>query len=84
MKNTKNNKNEYPKKTVTLDGMSNYELCRWAALKEAVDIIADKCEDRKIEFESFDLKPLDILKYVDTMTDDLYNKVCNQTKNEQI
>ena len=84
MKNTKNNKNEYPKKTVTLDGMSNYELCRWAALKEAIDIIGDKCEDKKIEFESFDLKPLDILKYVDMMTDDLYNKVCNQLKHEQI
>lgn len=83
MKNNKN-KNEYPKKTVTIDGMSNYELCRWAALKEAVDIIAEKCEDRKIDFETFDLKPLDILKYVDTMTDDLYNKVNNQFNHEQI
>jgi len=64
---------------VSIERMSVYEMCRWASLKEAVDIIADKCEDRKVDFETFDLKPLDILKFVDTMTDDLYNKVLAQT-----
>ncbi len=75
MKTKKTNSNEYPKKTVTLEGMSLYELCRWASLKEAVDIIADKCEERNIDFQNFELKPLDLLKYVDSMTDDLYYKV---------
>lgn len=72
------NNEEYPKKSVTLDGMSLYELCRWASLKEAVDIIADKCEERNIDFATFELKPLDLLKYVDSMTDDLYHKVLEQ------
>ena len=65
---------QYPKKTVTLDGMSTYELCRWASLKEAIDIIGDKCDEKHIEFDTFDLKPLDLLKYVDMMTDDYYSK----------
>lgn len=79
MKN-KNNKqaNEYPKKTVTLDGMDLYSLCRWASLKEAIDIVADKCDEKKIEFCTFDLKPLDLLKFVDSMTDDLFHKVTQQ------
>ena len=74
---------EYPKKSVTLDGMSLYELCRWASLKEAVDIIADKCEERSIDFATFELKPLDLLKYVDSMTDSLYNKVSEQQEETQ-
>ena len=79
MAKTKNT-NEYPKKSVTLDGVSLYTLCRWASLKDAVDIVADKCEEKKIDFEDFDLKPLDLLKYVDSMTDELYNKVLQQEK----
>ena len=71
----KTSNNQYPKRIVTLEGMSLYELCRWAALKEAVDIIGDKCEEKKIDFDKFsDLKPLDILNYVDSITDVLYDK----------
>jgi hypothetical protein len=54
--------------------MSLYELCRWASLKDAIDIVGDKCDEKQINFDNFDLKPLDLLKYVDSMTDDLYNK----------
>lgn len=79
MKNT--NSNQYPKRTVTIEGMGLYELCRWAALKEAVDVIADKCEERNIDFDKFnDLKPLDILNYVDSITDVLYDKVTKQNE----
>ena len=69
---------QLPRKTVTLDGMSLYTICRWASLKEAIDIVGDKCEEKQINFENFDLKPLDLLKYVDSMTDELYNKVSHQ------
>jgi len=78
MTKQKNKAEVYPKKTVTLEGMSLYELCRWASLKDAVDIVADKCEEKKIDFNDFDLKPLDLLKFVDMMTDELYNKVLEQ------
>jgi len=78
MTKRKNKTEQYPKKTVTLDGISLYTLCRWASLKDAVDIVADKCEEKKLDFNDFDLKPLDLLKFVDTMTDELYNKVLQQ------
>lgn len=73
------NSTKYPKCIVKLEDMSLYELCRWAALKEAVDVIADKCEERSIDFDKFsDLKPLDILNYVDSITDVLYDKVIKE------
>lgn len=81
MTKRKNKSKQYPKTTITLDGISLYSLCRWASLKEAVDIVADKCEEKKLNFDEFDLKPLDLLKYVDVMTDQLYNKVTEQETN---
>jgi hypothetical protein len=60
---------------VDLDKMSTYELCRWSALEEAVNIIGDKCEERGINFEEIQLNPLDIMTYVDSQTDKIYEKV---------
>lgn len=54
------------------------EFSRWAALLEAVDLIASKCEDRGIDFDSREglkyIKPLDILDYVDKRADTLQTK----------
>jgi hypothetical protein len=83
MKTKKSKTEEYPKNTITLEGMSLYELCRWASLKEAVDIVADKCDERNIDFSTFELKPLDLLKYVDSMTDELFHKV-SKTEEEKM
>lgn len=77
MKRTQSQNN---KTTVTLDGIDLYTLCRWASLKEAVDIVADKCEEKKLDFATFDLKPSDLLHFVDSMTDDLYYKVLAEEK----
>jgi hypothetical protein len=60
---------------VDLNKMSLYELCRWSALEEAVNIIGDKCEERGIDFEKIQLNPLDIMTYVDNQTDKIYEKV---------
>lgn len=65
-------------KNNTSNSMDLYTLCRWASLKEAVDIVGEKCDEREIDFETFDLKPLELLKYVDSMTDDLYNKILQE------
>lgn len=55
--------------------MSLYEFARWAALYEAVDLIANKCEDRGIDFDSPEglkfIKPLDMQDYVDARTDSM-------------
>ncbi len=59
--------------------ISLYEFARWAALLEAVEIIAEKCEDRGIDFDSTEgmkyIKPLDIQDYVDNRTDALLMKI---------
>lgn len=67
--------NENKKSEVDINEMSLYELCRWSALEEAVNIIGDKCDDRGIDFEKIQLNPLDIMTYVDTATDKIYEKV---------
>ena len=64
----------YSNRTITV-----YEFARWAALLEAVNIIAEKCEDRGIDFNSAEgmkyIKPLDIQDYVDNRTDTLVMKI---------
>jgi len=82
MKTTKINKTLKTKKIepikpVNINSLSLYSLCRWAALKDAIDIVGDKCDEKSVSFDTIDLQPLDIIKYVDIATDTLYNKVLN-------
>lgn len=66
--------------TLTVEKMDLYTLCRWASLKDAIDLIGEKCEEKSIDFNDFEMKPLDLLKYVDSMTDDIFHKASqNQT-----
>jgi hypothetical protein len=63
------------KKTpIDIDDYSLYQLCRWTALEEAVNLIGDKCEERNIDFEEVELNPLDIRDYVEMATDNIYAK----------
>lgn len=59
--------------------LTEYEFARWAALLEAVNIIAEKCEDRGIDFDSPAgikyIKPLDIQDFVNVRTDTLLMKI---------
>jgi hypothetical protein len=77
-------KNTNKKTKVTVDGtlsvenMNLYTLCRWASLKDAIDLIGEKCEEKSIDFNDFEIKPLDLLKYVDSMTDDMFHRVSEQ------
>lgn len=65
--------------TTNSKSISLYEFARWAALLEAVDIIAEKCEDKGVDFDSPAgmkyIKPLDIQDYVDSRTDTLVMKI---------
>ncbi len=62
-----------------IEEMSLYQMCRWASLIDAVELVENKCNERKIDFESIDLQPLDILKYIDSRTDEIYyNALTNQ------
>lgn len=61
--------------SANIENMSLYELCRWSALEEAINLIGDKCEERGIDFDKIQLNPLDIMTYVDNQTDKIYEKV---------
>lgn len=65
--------------TSIIENLSTYELCRWAALKEAIDIIGEKCDEKNIDFDKFNnLKPNDIFNYVDIMSDNYFNQMCEE------
>lgn len=68
---------------IDINKMSLYELCRWSALEEAVNIIGDKCDERKINFEAVELKPLEILKYIDMAADKIFEKAVGTEDDKQ-
>lgn len=63
----------------TVNEISLYEVARWHALIDAVNVISEKCEDSKKDFEEIELKPLEILRYVDYVSDTIYNKILQET-----
>lgn len=78
----KNEKINLGKEEITL-----YEFSRWASLIEAVELIANTCEDRGINFDSESgvkyIKPLDIQDYVDDRTDSMIQTISKSRKFEQ-
>lgn len=59
--------------------MSIYEFARWASLFEAVELIANKCAERNIDFDSPEglkyIKPLDMQDYVNTRVDSMVTTI---------
>ena len=66
--------NENKTTNIDMNKISNYSLCRWLALQEAMELIGDKCEEKHSNFDNVELKPLDILKYIDNTSDVIYQK----------
>lgn len=63
----------------SIEEMSSFELSRWCALMEGVNIIADKCDDKKIDFNSIEVEPLSLRKYVEGTCD----SICKQIEAEK-
>lgn len=61
-----------------------YALSRWAALYESVNMIADKAEEKKLNFDSIELKPLKILEYVDSTSDIIMRKLLEENKKTKV
>lgn len=66
--------------------LSAYEFARWAALLEAVELIADKCDDLGIDFDEDEgleyIKPLQIQRFIDERTDQLQGLIQRARKIE--
>lgn len=62
-----------------IKGLKPYEFARWAALIEAIDLIADKCEDLRIDFFGEEgltyIKPLQIQKFIDDRAEQLEKQI---------
>jgi hypothetical protein len=56
--------------------MSEYEVCRWMSLVEAVDIINEKSEQLGVKASSVNwVKPIAIQKYIDERTEGILYEV---------
>lgn len=60
------------------------QLARWICVFEAVNMIADKAEEKKISFDKVDIKPLAIHKYMEATENIILKKVLEQIYNIQI
>jgi hypothetical protein len=67
-------------------GMTAHEFARWVSLTEAIDLIAEKCEELGIDFYGDEgleyIKPLTIQRYIDERTDQLTGKLTRSQKLE--
>lgn len=59
-------------------------LARWIALYEAVNIIADKGEERGKKINEIELKPLDIKDYINSVEDIIHRKILQDMYNIHI
>lgn len=65
-----------------ISDMPLYELSRWCSLMYAVNLIADECEERGKDFNTINMEPLYIRKYVERISDNVA-KVIEQELEEE-
>lgn len=74
-------KNQYSKELIaggsSIENMSLYELCRWAALIEGVEIITEKAKSRKKSMKHIVIPTLDLYDFVDRKSDEYVEKYSN-------
>lgn len=74
----------YEKAGEMLDAMSNFEIARWQALMDAIEIVNEKCEDRKKDFNTIDIKPKAIEKFIESTCDIYCRNIERQRQQESI
>lgn len=65
------------------DKMSNFELSRWIALFEAVNIIAEKANDVGSNFENINIKQPAIEKYIESSCDNICRYLDMEKNNDK-
>lgn len=66
-----------------MDEMSVFELSRWYAIVDAVNIIGDECDERGIKFNDVKLSPLVIEKYIESTCDIFAQKIIDEKNNKE-
>lgn len=67
-----------------LDSMSNFEIARWQALMDAIEILNEKCEDKKQDFNKLDIKPKAVEKFIESTCDIYCRNIERQRDQEAI
>jgi hypothetical protein len=65
-----------------IEDMSIFEQARWYSLMEAINIIADECEERGKAFDKIKISPLDIEKYIEGTCDIFARKIFEEKRLE--
>jgi hypothetical protein len=58
----------------SVEDMGMYELCRWAALMECVNLIADHAQERKRKFQDISFPTIEMFNLVDKYSDTYVQK----------
>jgi hypothetical protein len=67
-----------PKKWWTSSHEKAEELSRWLSLYEAINYIGDKAEEKGLDFETLDLKPLAIHRYMKSVENIFLKKILQE------
>jgi len=67
----------------TVEDMDQFEISRWFALIEAVNVISDEAEERGIKFDTLDLKPIHVKKFINATGDTLATKFEQYLKQQE-
>lgn len=62
----------------TVNEMSVSELSRWYALYEGINIVAEECKERNIDFNKTNLEPLHLRKYIEKTCDIFARKLLEE------
>ena len=64
---------------ILIENMSDFTKARWPALYDGVNIIADKADEKKLDFNDLIIKPGALENYVEGMCD----IICRQIKEKK-
>lgn len=65
--------------TSIMNSMTDFEMARWFALIDSVNIIDNMCREKNIAFNSIDIKPSAVEKYIES-TCDIYTQKIQDEK----
>lgn len=74
----------YEKAGQMLDAMPSFEIARWQALMDAIDLVSEHCPQRNVEFNKIDIKPKAIEKYIESTCDIYCRNIERQREQEAI
>lgn len=66
-----------------IDEMEPFELARWYSLIDAINVIADECEKRNVDFDNLTFSSLHLIKYVEKTCDVFTTKIIAERKQKQ-